>query len=141
MIKSFIFCSLTLLLYGCSKVKRVEKKMSGTWEISNYTYQNTNGLSYEYPCSGTFEFQNCNSEYCIYSLELTYTANGIQSVKNNTGYYKLKDDAQHYELQRSNSNSTTSFLEGRIIHLNRTQLKTIFQDEFGNHLFILEKGN
>jgi len=135
----------TLLLFavtiiiGCNKVKRIESKIDAEWNIIEYTFRNINGLSYKYTSSGNFTFDNCKTEYCNYSLQMTYTANGLSNQKLSSGQYRLLDDAEHFELQQTNATGDIKLLSGRILHVNNTQLETIFTDQFGSHFFVLEK--
>ena len=136
---------LSLLLIatslGCNKVKRFEKKISGDWTIIAYTFQNVNGLFYNYPSSGTFSFGSCETEYCNYNLQLSYSVNGIDVQKNNSGTYNILDDAEHIDLLRVDPTDNISIVPGRILHINSTQLETEFTDEYGNHYMVLEKSN
>jgi len=129
---------LITLTFGCNKVKRIEKKISGDWGIIDYTFQNENGLSYKYPSSGTFSFSKCETEYCNYSLQLSYFVDGINIHKNSLGIYAILDDAGHFDLIQSNS---TNSISGRVLHINNTQMETEFKDETGNHYLVLEKSN
>ena len=139
MFKNVILLFIVVCAIGCNKVKRIEKKIGAAWNITTYTYRNINGLSYKYPASGKFIFDNCNTEYCDYSLQMTYTANGVSYQKLSDGQYSILDDAEYYELHQINGLGDIKILSGRIIHINKTQLETVFTDESGSHFFILEK--
>ena len=132
---------LITLTFGCNKVKKLEKKMSGDWSIMEYTFQNVNGLSYKYPSSGTFSFSSCETEYCNYNLHLSYSANGIDVQKNSSGTYTVLDDAEHFDLLTVDPTDNVSIIPGRILHINSNQLETEFTDENGNHYLVLEKSN
>lgn len=132
---------LITLTFGCNKVKKIEKKMSGDWSIIEYAFQNVNGLSYKYPSSGTFSFSSCETEYCNYNLQLTYFSDGIDVQKNSSGTYNVLDDAQHFELLKVDPANNISLIPGRILHINNSQMETEFKDETGNHYLVLEKSN
>tara|TARA_R110002072_G_scaffold282761_1_gene445814 strand:- start:42387 stop:42812 length:426 start_codon:yes stop_codon:yes gene_type:complete len=135
-----IFTLIAFSLSACNKAKRTEKKMAGEWKIISYTFQNLNGFSYKYPGSGTFTFDSCSDEFCNYNLALTYNIDGVVYQKNNNGLYDLLDDAEHYTLIRNNPSGTVStFVDNRILLINKDQLKTLFQDEIGIHELVLEK--
>ena len=137
--KVILIIALFFIALGCNKVKRIEKKLDGDWDVIAYTYQNSNGLSYKYPASGMFSFENCESEYCDYRLELDYTLNSSITQKISSGTYTMLPDAEYFELKRLNSDGTLSMISGRILHLNKTQLETEFKDESGIHYLVLEK--
>jgi len=114
--------------------------MVGEWKIISYKFQNLNGFSYKYPSSGTFTFDQCGDDFCSYNLALTYNVDGAVYQKNDSGLYNLLDDAEHYTLMRDNPDgSVSTFLDNRILLINKDQLKTLFQDEIGIHHLVLEK--
>ena len=138
--KFIILLSIAALFTSCNKVKKLEKEISGNWDILSYTYQNNQGFTYKYDGNGVFTFESCNDSPCTYDLSLNYSYNGTQFTKIETGYYTIQEDAQHYILQRLNDNGTSTTLDnGRVVLVNKDQMKTFFQDEKGFHNFILQK--
>ena len=137
-ILSLLLITITL---GCNKVKRIEKKLSGNWNVIAYTFQNQNGLSYKYTSSGTFSFSSCETEYCNYSLQLSYNVDGIDVQENSSGTYTVLEDAEHFDLLKVDQTNNISLIPGRILHINNSQLETEFRDETGNHYLVLEKSN
>ena len=138
--KLFSFLLLFLVFTACNKQKSVVKKLTGEWNITSYTFQENNGLSYNYVANGTFHFDNCSSEYCAYELNMTFTVSGQNFLKNDVGEYKVEKDGEHFTLNRLNSDGTIStFLKNRILLITKDQMKMLIQDEFGVHHFILEK--
>jgi len=139
--KIFPLIILFIVVASCNKVKRIENKMSGDWNIVAYTFQNVNGLSYKYTASGIFSFENCESEFCNYDLKIEYYLNGSTIQKESAGSYTMLSDAEHFELKRMNTDESTSLISGRILHINKSQLETEFKDESGIHFLVLEKRN
>jgi len=137
-ILSVLLMSLTL---ACNKVKRVEKKMSGDWNIIEYTFQNPNGLSYKYAASGTLTFNQCETEYCNYNLALLYVADGINLQKYESGTYTVLEDAEHFNLLRLDPMDIVTIIPCRVLHLNNSQMEIELKDEYGNHYLIFEKDN
>ena len=138
--KLCIFFTISTLLISCNKVKKLEKEITGEWSVLTYTYQNNQGFSFIYDADGTFLFENCKSAPCSYQLSLSYINNGTSYIKNEDGNYSVQNDAEHYTLIRNNPDATTTTLDnGRVILVNKDQMKTFFQDEEGTHHFILQK--
>ena len=134
------FILVSIILFSCNKKKSILKDLTGNWTIYSYTFQTLNGLSYKYDSEGTFHFENCDTEYCSFELNLTYINSGQNHEKNNTGEYKVENDAEHFILRRTNSDGTVStFINNRILLINKDQVKMLTQDEFGIHHFILVK--
>ena len=139
--RAVVTCLFLFIAVSCNKVKRIEKKLAGDWEIIAYTFQNANGLSYKYPASGTFSFNDCESEYCAYALQLNYEVNSNTLQKTSAGEYTMLSDAEYFELKRNNSDGSITLISGRILHINKSQLETEFKDENGIHYLVLEKTN
>ena len=138
--KIIAFFVISIVLFSCNKVKKLEKEITGDWSVLTYTYQNNQGFSYQYDGDGSFIFESCDDTPCPYELSLTYQINGISYLKNERGSYSVQNDAEHYTLVRDNIDGTTTTLDnGRVILVNKDQMKTFFQDEFGTHHFILQK--
>ncbi len=131
---------LLLLTASCNKLKQTKRKLSGTWMVLNYRYQNHSGLSYDYNAEGKIQFDNCANESCPYTINFRYVANGVEYEVINSGDYTVLEDAEQYHLNRLNNDGTSTVLENcRIILLTKDELKTQFQDETGIHYFILGK--
>ena len=114
--------------------------MTGSWTITQYTFQNLNDFQYVYPGEGSLFFEECSNGNCTYELVLSYTAETISFEKNENGTYELDDDAEHYTLFRTNQDGSISkFNECRIVFINKNQMSTQIKDEFGIHHFILKK--
>ncbi len=138
--KLFAFLFLFLLLAACNKQKSIVKKLTGEWNIYSYTFQENNGLSYNYDAKGILRFENCGNEFCGYELDMTFTKSGQNIAKHDLGEYKVEKDGEHFTINRSNSDGTIStFLKNRILLINKEQMKMLIQDEFGVHHFVLEK--
>ncbi len=136
-----LYLFLLLLLPGCDKVKKTRKKLAGTWQIIEYKYSNSSGLSYYYPAEGTFEFDNCGEHLCSFKIDMTYFIDTIAFDKNMSGLYTFKDEkAEYYKLIDIDTTGIKDTVENaRILLITKTDLKTEFSDSEGRHLFILEK--
>lgn len=136
----FLVFALGVIVISCSKTEKTQNKLAGEWIVYEYKVTNLNGLTYFYPAEGTLSFKNCSENICDYFIDITYDVQGTINSKNESGTLVLHEDGEYYDLNRQNTNGSTTVLEnGRIILLTSDDLKTQFGDEFGLHQFILEK--
>lgn len=114
--------------------------MDGEWTIYSLKVTKQNGLSYYYETTGTFTFSDFNGDEGKYVLNMTYITPTDTIVKNESGKIVLKEKGAYYDLFRDNTDgSITQIQNGRIILITKDDIKTLYQDDNENFLFILEK--
>jgi hypothetical protein len=138
--KLFIALSLILLGAACSKIKSTEKKMDGEWTIYTMKVTKSNGLSYYYETTGTFNFSEINDHAGKYALNMTYiTPTGTVS-KNESGKFILKEKGKYFDLYRDNPDgSITTIPDARIVLITKNDIEMLYQDNNEGFWFILEK--
>jgi len=126
-------------LAACNKVKQTTKKIVGQFDISQYTYENHQGLKYIYDCNGTVNL-NSTSEENQLSILVDVNCNGIHPSPNMTGLIVFKNDGEYFLLNRNNLDGTISnFDNGRVILRTKTDLKIEYFMESGKYIFVLRK--
>lgn len=139
--KYWTYLVLLLIVTACSKTNQAHKKMAGDWVVTKYMYTNFSGLSYYYPISGDFIFDNCEEDTCNFQINCTYTVDSLdQNLTLQGRYFFLDENAEYYELLNIDSTGSIDTLHnGRVILLTKSDLKTEYSDSTGRHVFWLEK--
>lgn len=115
--------------------------MAGEWTLAKYKYTNSSGLSYYYPASGTFDFDNCQEDTCNYQINFNYTINDTtENKKFNGWYYFVDENAEYFDMVNIETSGVVDTLRnGRVILITKSDMKTEFSDSTGRHTFWLEK--
>lgn len=135
----FLICSL--LLFSCDKVKQTSKKITGTFEIKQYSYENQQGLTYFYTCNGLVEINKTASKEEL-NISVNLNCDTQETSPNMIGKIILNDDGEYFDLTRYNTDGTISqFTNGRIILRTKTDLKIEYYMESGRHRLVLRKND
>lgn len=136
-----VFLVLLPLASACSKYKRAQKHLGGTWTIVSYQYTTAVGLNYYPEVSGKMFFESCGSETCAYSLDISYSSPQIIGSRVETGTYTLNSEGNRLELiQILPDNSTVNKGSHLIVVLTNNDLKLELVDSLGRvHRYIFEQ--
>ncbi len=138
--KLLLYLLLGMFFFSCNKLKQTEKRIVGNWIIVGYNYVNFDGFTTEFDGTGEFIISNLSSSHGDYSLNLQYQNLISSGNKIESGKIQLNQNGENYRLDRINPNGTiTSNDSGTIKFLNKTQMETFFNDEFGTHYLVLSK--
>lgn len=132
---------ISSLIAGCSKVKKTKKELNGEWQVVSYKFTNLNGLSYFYSTQeNAVTFENCDSEFCGYSIFVEYENQGDFDTLNFSGQYKFKDEkAEYFDMLVNNKPIIDTIKDARIILITKDDLMTEFNDDTGRHLLVMKK--
>ena len=138
--KLFFIFTLLFLVASCNKTKSTEKKMDGEWTIYKMKVTKSNGLSYYYEPTGTFNFSGFNDGEGEYAINMSYiTPNGTLS-KIESGTIVLTQEGGYFIFYRTNADGSVSELpEGRILLITKNDIEMVYQDNSENYTFVLEK--
>lgn len=140
--KSIItYCAFLIILVGCSKTTKVHKKLAGEWTIASYKFTNSYGLSYYYPATGKFKFENCQEDTCDYDIHFNYSINDSTKSKDYQGwYYFLDKNAEYFDMINVDTSGTIDTLhDARIVVITKNDMLMLIDDWSGRHTFVLEK--
>ena len=114
--------------------------MDGEWTIYTMKVTKSNGLSYQYETTGTFNFSNFNGDEGKYALNMTYITPTGTISKNESGKIRLKEKGKYFDFYRDNSDGSVTLIEdARIILITKNDIEMLYQDNNENFWFILEK--
>ncbi len=134
------FILLMVTLVSCSKQKRAHTKLSGTFQITQYQYQTSEGFSYYPSVSGSIFFQMHDGTPNTYSIAISYSHIQINGDRIEAGTYSLNNDADEMILTPIINGVSQEGMKHRILILTKHDLKLEYSDLLGvRHFFIFEK--
>ena len=114
--------------------------MDGNWTIYKMKVTKSNGLSYYYETTGTFNFSDFSDGEGRYSINLSYITPSGTTVKNETGTIVLKEDAKLFDLFRNNTDgSITQMKDGALLLITNNDIEMMYLDNNESLTFVLEK--
>lgn len=129
-----------LLLSSCSKFKKLEKRLAGTWNIESLEFTNPNGLSYFYKAVGTLSYTPNSESKGSFVFNYTYYP-GTDTVEvYESGYYDFHyGDTEFYDVIRIMGQSSDTIEKARVLLLTNTDLRTEMNEVNGRRSFVLKK--
>lgn len=114
--------------------------MDGEWTIYKMKVTKSNGLSYYYEATGTFNFSDFVNGEGKYAINMSYITPTGTLTKNESGTIILTQEGGYFVFYRNNADgSITEFPEGRILLITKNDIEMIYQDNNENYTFVLEK--
>lgn len=129
-----------LLLSSCSKFKKLEKRLAGTWDIESLEFTNPNGLSYFYKAVGTLSYTPNSESTGSFVFNYTYYP-GTDTVEvYESGNYDFHyGDTEFYDVIRIMGQTSDTIEKARVLLLTNTDLRTEMNEVSGRRSFVLKK--
>ena len=114
--------------------------MDGEWTIYKMKVTKSNGLSYDYETTGTFNFSDFNDGEGKYAVNMNYTTPTGIIEKNDFGTIVLKEEGKSFDFFRINLDGTIDQIkEGSILLITNNDIEMMYTENNENFRFVLEK--
>lgn len=114
--------------------------MDGEWTIYKMKVTKSNGLSYYYEATGTFNFSEFNDGDGKYVISMSYITPTGTLTKNESGTIELTQKGKYFNFYRDNADgSIDQIQDGRILLITNNDIEMMYLDNNENVTFVLEK--
>lgn len=128
------------MLSSCSKFKKLEKRIGGTWSIESLEFTNPNGLSHFYTAEGTLSYTPNSESTGSFVFNYTYYPSGDTIEVYESGNYDFHyGDTEFYDLIRIMGQTSDTIEKARVLLLTKTDLRTEMNEPNGRRSFVLKK--
>lgn len=137
--KLLYILTIAVLLFGsCSKVKKSQKTIQGTWEIISYRQTDANGFTTYYDAVGTIKFGEDTDSTFTYAEDYTYQGGSGPVVVQRQGFGTFTNDSGNdYRLNYVLPTAVT-LEECTFILMTKDDLKMEQRDAQHSHIFVLK---
>lgn len=133
----FISILMLMVFFGCSKEKKTNKRLTGTWKpVTLNVINKSNGLTYSADAVGTLTFKESSkrSKTGTYDFSMNYTLKGNEYQLIESGDYELVGE-QCFLTSNSADETPT-----RVIFINKVDLEFgVEKPDTDRLLFVLKK--
>jgi len=134
---------IVLFLSSCDKEKSATKKISGTWEITNYKRTETNGLSFYATVSGEMIFSQVDhyNSPSTFNSSITYAFDTDNGVYPENGTIEMIEKGDYMNVTKLDAaNNPIDTIKYRIITSTNKDLQLEFLDSNNRiHMMIFKK--
>lgn len=135
-----LFLSIVILTFfvSCSKSKKINKRLSGTWNVVTLKVTDfSSNLSHYADATGTLQFSEDGKKSTSgsYDFSIDYSLNGTLYQLHETGTYSLNDDA--CTLTSTENDETPA----RVVYINKEDLEFGLEKPNTNRLLMVLKKN
>lgn len=114
--------------------------MDGEWTIYKMKATKSNGLSYYYEATGTFNFSDFSDGEGKYTISMSYITPAGTLTKNEEGTIELTQKGKSFNFYRNNADGTIDQIQdGRILLITNNDIEMMYLDNNENLTFVLEK--